>query len=114
MKLFILSSACSFITLLVGITLPVYPILAQSTPTNAIQDLQNQDTSRDPFSSRGNPTGGLYDLIHQAQMGSIRNLEDFRSDQQESLDEETIRFRAAQTERLKQSSPTPIPNPNSP
>lgn len=114
MKLFILSSACSFITLLVGITLPMYPILAQPTPTNAIQDLQNQDTSRDPFSSRGNPTGGLYDLIHQAQMGSIRNLEDFRSDQQETLDEETIRFRTAQTERLKQSSPTPIPNPNSP
>ncbi len=76
--------------------------LAQSAPPNAIQDLQTQDGPRDPFSNRGNPQGGLYDLIHQAQMGNLRNIQDFNADQQEVLDDETIRFRAAQQERLKQ------------
>ncbi len=77
-------------------------VLAQSTPPNAIQDLQTQDGPRDPFSNRGNPQGGLYDLIHQAQMGNLRNIQDFSAEQGEVLDEETARFRAAQQERLKQ------------
>ncbi len=90
--------------------------LAQSTPPNAIQDLQTQDGPRDPFSNRGNPQGGLYDLIHQAQMGNLRNIQDFNADQQEVLDDETARFRAAQQERLRQkqgatSTPT-VPQAN--
>jgi hypothetical protein len=45
---------------------------------------------------------GLMDLIHRSVLGPSRSLDEFSSEQQESLDAATADFRAKQMERLRQ------------
>jgi hypothetical protein len=86
---------------------------AQSTARDLVTPSQNE--SRDLFSDRNdNPMSGIHDLIHQLNYGSIRSPEEFRRQQQESINSAAEQFRARQRAILEQqqaqpAAPTPTP-----
>ncbi len=86
---------------------------AQSTGRDLVTPSQNE--SRDLFSDRNdNPMSGIHDLIHQLNYGSIRSPEEFRRQQQESINAAAEQFRARQRAILEQQQaqtavPTPAP-----
>ncbi len=86
-----------------GMVVGVAPLtLAQTSaqPANPLQDLQTQDSS-DPFSNRGNgQMNGIFDIVHRAMQGG-RSLDEFSSEQKESLDDATAQFRAKQRQQLQ-------------
>lgn len=85
--------------------------LAQITTPQSIQDLQNPERS-DPFSNRGgSQNNGFLDLIHRAVLGPSRSLDEFNSEQRESLDSAAAEFRAKQKERLQTQPPAGPTNP---
>ena len=76
---------------------------AQSTDVNPLQDFQPQEG--DPFSSRNdNPTGSLFDLIHRAQLGNSRSVEEFNTDKNQSLNDAAAEFRKKQQQRIQTPS----------
>jgi len=89
---------------------------AQSTAGDLVTPSQNE--SRDLFSDRNdNPMSGIHDLIHQLNYGSIRSPEEFRRQQQESINSAAEQFRARQRAILEQqqaqpAAPTPAPAAN--
>jgi hypothetical protein len=90
------------------------PVQAQtnsSTP-QPLQDLQTKD-SADLFNGRGNGQGSsMMNFIQNAIIGAPKDANEFASEQQESLDAETARFRAKQAEQLRlQRSQTPALTP---
>ncbi|GAB4383455.1 MAG: hypothetical protein Kow00121_45350 [Elainellaceae cyanobacterium] len=61
----------------------------------------------------------MFDLIHEAQQGPIRNPYDFWQDQQENLSEEAVQFRDRQRNAIEQRQPgaqpiTPAPTESQP
>ena len=78
-------------------------VKAQSTEVNPLQDFQPQEG--DPFSSRNdNPTGSLFDLIHRAQLGNSRSVEEFNTDKNQSLNDAAVEFRKKQQQRIQTPS----------
>ena len=76
---------------------------AQSTDVNPLQDFQPQQG--DPFSSRNdNPTGSLFDLIHRAQLGNSRSVEEFNTDKNQNLNDAAAEFRKKQQQRIQTPS----------
>ncbi len=74
-----------------------------STQVNPLQDFQPQQG--DPFSSRNdNPTGSLFDLIHRAQLGNSRSVEEFNTDKNQSLNDAAAEFRKKQQQRIQTPS----------
>lgn len=98
-------------TALVPFVLP-QPILAQSLDLDPSQDLQRQDNS-DPLNGSGTGQGfSVFDMIHRANLGNGRTLEDFSVEQRENLDSAAAEFRARQRERLQiQQNQTDPANP---
>lgn len=89
---------------------------AQATvDPNPLQDL-NQEQNRDPF-SRGNDEdayGGIMQLMHRAQMGTIRSTNEFYTEQDRSLNDAAAQFRQRQLERIQnqnQAQPANTINP---
>lgn len=79
------------------------PTLAQFTNSQPLQDWDNQE-SRDPFSGKtdgGNASFSVMDMIHQSKLGPSRTLDEFREEQEESLDDAAAQFRRQQRERLQ-------------
>jgi len=66
-----------------------------------LQDLQTQDNT-DPFSSRGGM--GVLDLIHRSQLGTGRNMDEFRWEQRKNLNDAAAEFRAKQRQLLEQQA----------
>lgn len=92
----------------VSLLLP-QPSWAQTTSVNPLEDL-NSEQSSDQFSrtNEGN-SFGVFDLIHRANLGSGPNIEDYSSQQNESLNTAAAEFRKKQRERLQvqqQATPT--------
>lgn len=93
----------------------VHPVNAQSA-TDLNQGSANQESS-DFFSNReNNGIDSMLDLIHNANFGSIRTQEQFRQDQQQSINSAAQEFRDRQQQLLRQSqtinpptTPTPTP-----
>ncbi len=89
--------------------------LAQTTDVNPLEGL-NSEQSSDPFSrtNEGN-SFGVFDLIHRANLGSGPNVDNYSSQQNESLNTAAAEFRKKQRERLQvqqQSTPTnPVTTP---
>ena len=78
-------------------------VKAQSTDVNPLQDFQPQEG--DPFSSRNdNPTSSLFDLIHRAQLGNSRSLEEFSTEKNQSLNDAAAEFRKKQQQRIQAPS----------
>ncbi|WP_449417444.1 hypothetical protein [Phormidium nigroviride] len=67
-----------------------------------LQDFQTQD-STDPFSGRGNGMG-IFDLIHRSRLGTLRNMDEFSSEQQQNLNDAAAEFREKQRLLLEQQA----------
>ena len=95
---------------------------AQTTPTtttnNALEDLEQQN--RNPFSSHsddGNAMNGIMDLMHRAQMGNIRSVNEYSAEQDRSLNDAATQFRQKQLQMLRnqnQNSANPANSVNTP
>lgn len=98
------------------------PTWAQTTPTttsnNALEDLDQQN--RNPFSSHsddGNAMNGIMDLMHRAQMGNIRSVNEYSAEQDRSLNDAASQFRQKQLQMLRnqnQNSANPANSANTP
>lgn len=90
------------------------PAVAQTGTPQPLADFKNQD-STDPFSSRGSgQADSMFNLIHRAIQGPSKSVDEFNSEQQESLDSAAAQFRARQAELLRgnapaATSPAPVP-----
>lgn len=76
-----------------------------ATNAQPLQDLFPTKDNTDPFSSRGDGSA-VFDLIHRANLGPSRSLEDFSSEQQKNLTDAAAQFRAKQRQILQQQAPT--------
>jgi hypothetical protein len=95
---------------------------AQTTPTtttnNALEDLEQQN--RNPFSSHsddGNAMNGIMDLMHRAQMGNIRSINEYSAEQDRSLNDAASQFRQKQLQMIRnqnQKSANPANSANTP
>lgn len=93
---------------------------AQTTPTtssnNALEDLEQQN--RNPFSSHsddGNAMNGIMDLMHRAQMGNIRSVNEYSAEQDRSLNDAASQFRQKQLQMLRNQNPAnPANSANTP
>jgi hypothetical protein len=94
---------------------------AQTTPTttnNALEDLDQQN--RNPFSSHsddGNAMNGIMDLMHRAQMGNIRSVNEYSAEQDRSLNDAASQFRQKQLQMIRnqnQNSANPANSANTP
>ncbi len=80
------------------------PSLAQldknpADPKDQFNDQQNND----PFSSRSQNNGlNPLDLMHRAQLGTLRNPDQFDSDQRDNLNDAAAQFHRQQLQRLRQ------------
>ena len=91
-----------------AIVLPQPSLAQNSGGANSIQPLQDFQTqdSRDPFSNRGNGMGVL-DLIHRARLGTLRNMDEFTSEQRQNLNDAAAEFRAKQRQSLDRQQAKP-------
>jgi hypothetical protein len=78
----------------------------QSAVAQTVDPLDNSFSgdgeSSDPFSSTGNQSGSVLDLIHRITLGNGRSLSEYSSTQQENLGTEASDFRTRQLELLQQ------------
>lgn len=112
-----LALGCLAGSAIASILLLPQPTSAQLTDTQPLQDWQNPETNRDPFSSKGdgsNSSFSMFDMIHRANLAPNRSLGEFSEEQQESLDAAAAEFRQQQRERLEspaQVNPAASQNP---
>lgn len=87
-------------TALVPFVLPQI-ILAQSLDRDPSQDFQRQDNNDAVYGSGTGQNFSVFDMIHRANLGNNRSIEDFSVEQGENLDSAAAEFRAKQRERLQ-------------
>lgn len=73
----------------------------ESQPLKDFQ-VQNRDAGSDPFSGRSSSGSSVFDIIHQATLNNNMSSEDFRAEQQESLNDAAALFKAQQAKQLEQ------------
>lgn len=80
------------------------PAIAQTAnSSDALQGgLGSSDRASDPFSSNSDQLGGLFNLMHKFQQGSIRSGSEFSQDQQSSIGSAASDFRTRQLQLLHQ------------
>jgi hypothetical protein len=79
------------------------PSLAQSAYPSSSDNLN--EGNNNPFSSRYDDSGfSPLDMIHRAQLGTLRSFDEFNSEQSESLNNAADEFRRQQIERLRQQN----------
>jgi hypothetical protein len=79
------------------------PIYAQTAANvNPLEDL-NPDRSRDPFSraNQGEGVSGIMDLMHRAQQGNIRDLNEFSAEQNQNINDAAAKFRQQQLQMMR-------------
>jgi hypothetical protein len=54
---------------------------------------------------------GIFDLMHRAQMGNIRSLSEYSTDQDQSLNDAAAKFRQRQLEMMKNQNQASPVNP---
>ncbi|MCL1466371.1 hypothetical protein [Argonema galeatum] len=87
-------------TALVPFVLPQI-ILAQSLDRDPSQDFQRQDNNDAVYGSGTGQGFSVFDMIHRANLGNNRSIEDFSVEQRENLDSAAAEFKAQQRERLQ-------------
>ncbi len=88
--------------------------LPQSILAQTCSDAQNLQGCPSP-NERGSFSGGggdlnVYDLIHNAQMGTLTNMNDFTAEQQENLNSAADNFRAQQLKRIQEAQQQAAPD----
>lgn len=92
------------------ITAVLGPVSAQVGAPKPLEDLQTKD-SADFFNGRGNgQSSSMMNFIQNAIIGSPRSMDEFTSEQKDSLDAAAVQFRKQQAERLRNSQP-PVQSP---
>jgi hypothetical protein len=100
-------------------TAPVVPVaqpastndgLVVAPGTNPLQDLRTNDAGSNPL----NQAQGINDILQRAMSAPSKSMDEFRSEQQESLNDAAAQFRKLQLERLRQSQPSVQPTPAAP
>lgn len=87
------------------ITVGLEPASAQVGAPKPLEDLQTKD-SADFFNGRGNgQSSSMMNFIQNAIIGSPRSMDEFTSEQKDSLDTATQQFRKQQAERLRNNQP---------
>ncbi len=91
---------------------PGWTQVEPTTDVNPLQDL-NPDNNRDPFSraNDGEAMNGIFDLMHRAQMGNIRSLSEYSTEQDQSLNDAAAKFRQRQLEMMKNQNQASPVNP---
>lgn len=89
--------------------LSTMPAIAQSANSDALQRTGSSDQDPNAFGDTGLD---MFDLIHRAQQGAIRNPYEFSREQQTNINSEAENFRTRQREALEQqpgNMPTTVP-----
>ncbi len=90
------------------LTAVLEPASAQVGPVKPLEDLQTKD-SADFFNGRGNgQSSSMMNFIQNAIIGSPRSMDEFNSEQKDSLDAATEQFRKQQAERLRNNQSAPV------
>lgn len=83
----------------------------QVAPTydHPLQELQKNQQEQSPYSTSGNSSNfNVFSLIHQAQLGTGRDLGDFSQEQGKNIDSAAAKFRLQQMQLLRnQNQATP-------
>jgi hypothetical protein len=82
------------------------PTVAQSTNADNLPRAGSSDQDPNAFGDTGLD---MFELIHRAQQGAIRNPYEFSQDQQNNINSEADNFRMRQQEALEQRSGNPAP-----
>lgn len=93
------------------------PTLAQSAQSvQPLQDFTTQQNEQDALSgTSGSGDFSVLDLIHRAQMGSIRDMDEFSAEQNQNITDAAAKFRLEQQQRLGIQQEIPVNQvPNSP
>ncbi|PPS45644.1 hypothetical protein [Chroococcidiopsis sp. TS-821] len=78
--------------------------LAQVTNSADPQEIFRRDRNNDPFSSQNtNDSFGMFDLIHRAQMGTMRDPYEYANEQNQNINSAAEAFRARQRQLIQQS-----------
>lgn len=105
--------AISILTVSTLITALLEPASAQVGAPKPLEDLQTKD-SADFFNGRGNgQSSSMMNFIQNAIIGSPRSMDEYTSEQKNSLDAATLQFRKQQAERLQKNQPASV-SPTSP
>jgi hypothetical protein len=93
----------SSLALLIGIA---SPMLAQTTQTRPLEEFTRpQEAGRDPFT--GNNGSGMFDLIHRANLGGLKDNAQFQQEQRQNLNNAASDFRSRQLELLRSPQQSP-------
>lgn len=97
-----------------GLTLLSGRAIANPSGTvDPLQDLRPQDASSDPFSGQGDASS-VWDLVHQASMGS-RDINEVAAEQRQNVSSEAEQFRQQRARLLLQRQPNnPVLQPAAP
>ena len=87
-----------------GITSTLLPQPASALPPGSeqpIQGITSQQNERDTFSSGpGDGSFSVFNLIHQAQLGNLRDMGEFSEEQSKNISDAAARFRLEQQRQL--------------
>ncbi|AFZ32887.1 hypothetical protein Glo7428_4445 [Gloeocapsa sp. PCC 7428] len=79
--------------------------LAQVTNSADPQEIFRRERNNDPFSSQNtNDSFGMFDLIHRAQMGTMRDPYEYANEQNQNINSAAEAFRARQRQLMQQPS----------
>lgn len=84
------------------------PSFAQSNIYNVSGEARPEDTFKtqegsDPFSTNSD-NSSVFNLIHRAQMGNLRDMSDFNSEQRQSIQSAADKFRQQQLDRIRKNN----------
>lgn len=78
------------------------PSLAQVNSANP-QEIFAPERNSDPFSSRNTDNSmGVFDLIHRAQLGSMRDPSEYATEQDQNINSAAAAFRERQRQLIQQ------------
>lgn len=101
-----------------GLTLCLLSQQSIAQVVNSAQPADNFKTqdNQDPLSgSRSADSFSVFNMIHRAQMGNIRDMGEFSSDQVRKLDDAAAKFRLLQLQQIRQKNPaTSVPSGTNP
>ncbi|PIG92603.1 hypothetical protein [Gloeocapsopsis sp. IPPAS B-1203] len=90
----------------VGLALLVpQPSLAQVTNSADPQEIFRRERNNDPFSSQNtDDSWGMFDLIHRAQLGTMRDPNEYANEQNQNINSAADAFRERQRQLMQQSN----------
>ncbi|MBE9189235.1 hypothetical protein IQ230_02395 [Gloeocapsopsis crepidinum LEGE 06123] len=90
------------------------PSLAQATNSADPQEIFRTERNSDPFSSQNtNDSWGMFDLIHRAQLGTMRDPYEYANEQNQNINSAASAFRERQRQLMQQPSQQPVAPANS-